>query len=60
MNYDSKIMMYFQHKKTAKKLQDLMVQAENEANKAVGGNEMVNKLFKITLENDSYHMSHII
>ena len=32
----------FQHKKTAKKLQDLMVQAENEANKAVGGNEMVN------------------
>lgn len=41
MNEES-INVQFQHKKTAKKLQDLMVQAENEANKAVGGNEMVN------------------
>merc|ERR1712176_1700860 len=35
-----------EHKKTAKKLQDLMVQAENEANKAVGGNEMLNLRIK--------------
>lgn len=30
-----------EHKKTSRKLQDLMKQAESEANKAVGGNEML-------------------
>ena len=49
-------MMYFQHKKTAKKLQDLMVQAENEANKAVGGNEMVNNSRKRLISYESYDM----
>ena len=54
--YDSWIRIYFQHKKTAKKLQDLMVQAENEANKAVGGNEMVNHSRKWLISYESYNM----
>ena len=35
-----------------------MVQAENEANKAVGGNEMVNDFGKWLISYESYNMIH--
>ena len=47
----------FQHKKTTRKLQDLMKQAESEANKAVGGNEMVKNNFYVFFQQIEFQLT---